>query len=673
VSRPVRVGLVVLALLLLIALVVWFGGPPGWAPVDDQPGRVHVAILPGSTPATSVRPRIPVRQLVRRPVSRPITPPSVPQPPNPHAKIDATLMDSTGHVPAGMDSLVVVYHDALSVGAYLRRCGTLLPDVIAAILMSNQINSLRRARAPSSALERERLTGVYQAQILDSLWVVQAFGVVMPGERVDSLARESNVAYIEPLHRPAAPPGCRPQPASTPRQNCNTPNASVGVAATWPSTTFMKLHFDAYASAGYGDGCVALLDTGVDSTHPLLSGNGHLTLRLDCSTGNCGGPDPSDMCPHGHGTSSAALLIGNCADGDRYHGLTDGNVDAFRIYGPKSATQVDTRCGPGGDSTMTGNACVGSINVMGAGHAVEMALARCDEVIAFETQLGGSDASLLANCADQAFSAGAVVVAAVGDHSNCQVGSPGMSRSVLAIGAYDCYWGDPSDNSGYGNGSLFKPDVLAPSGIYTAVREAPGLGGFGLSSGATPVAAAEALMLRNWLTTTSLRPSPGQVYAMMVASGSDVWSSTPSATPDGFDHKRGDGKVNLPTDGFTWWGFEDVPAQQDVTEDLLIDGLQVQTLDVGVWWKDPEPLSLGNFTLQLHTQMNVAILQDGQVIPGATSESAVSVFQHTRIQSTNGTLAGTRTIRLHNSNGLSGTTQRIYWCAVARKGPPPSP
>ncbi|MFI5372374.1 MAG: S8 family serine peptidase [Candidatus Eisenbacteria bacterium] len=675
-SRTYRVGLAVLALLLLVALGVWFGGPPGWAPVDDRAGVVHVADLPGSSThrramheSSGGRSRS-----ARRANMRPAAP-AVPQPLEPRAKIDPALVDSTGQIPPGLDSLVVVLRDELVVGRYLRRCApNFYPNWVGSLLMAQQIQSLRHARAAEYASMRAALVGRYQARIVDSLWVVQAFSVVMSRELVDTLARDPNVSYIERLRDPAVPPfGCLP-PATgglSPRTGCGSVSPDVGDSKSWPATIFTTSHMDAYWSGGFAGGRLALLDTGVDDTHALLDSNPQLGWRVDCSSGNCGGGDPSDMCPHGHGTSSAALLIGDCSDGDAYRGLTDATLDAFRIYAPPTPTQIDTRCGAGSDSVGAGNVCLSSINVVGAGHAVEAALARCDGVIVFETQLGGSDASLLAQCAEQAFSAGAAVIAAVGDGADCQVGSPAFSRTALAVGAYHSVFDNPEDNSVTPVGTVLKPDVLAPSELVTASRDAPqGLTGFGASSGATPVAAAEALMLKNWLGSPSGRVSPGQIYAQMIASSTDPWVST---QPDGFVHKRGAGKVSLPIDGVGWWGVEDVPGQQTVVDNINVSGFQIHTLDAATWWSDPETVDPAGFVVTTHAQVDLSILgPDGQVIPGAVSTSAVSVFQHARVAGGSATLTGSLGICLYN-HGPLGTMQRVYWCVVGRRGGPPTP
>src|SRR5262249_28038005 len=153
--------------------------------------------------------------------------------------------------------------------------------------------------------------------------------------------------------------------------------------------------------------------------------------------------------------------------------------------------------------------------------AFQKAVAIGHRVIVAEMQGGdkdhcGDERSVVARAANNAFRAGAVVIAANGNYGDGvtpgSVKAPAVARNVIGVGAFDIVTGAQCRDQGLGPGSggRIKPDIQAPTGAQTVA---------GLhtdTSGATPFAAGAAVLLRNFLLGTSGSIDPGQVYAFLI-------------------------------------------------------------------------------------------------------------------------------------------------------------
>ncbi len=224
---------------------------------------------------------------------------------------------------------------------------------------------------------------------------------------------------------------------------------------------------------GYqGDGIVvAVLDTGVDDSHPALRGKFVAGVDFTDSSDNQDGtnnPDDAD----GHGTHCAGTVMGA------------GNADGTHKGVAPQASLVDLKVlqdwGVGGDllngiEWCTLNKDDFSINVLS---------------ISIGEFGGGDDDGNGANAraAQQATEAGLVVVAAIGNDGNSHVGisQPASADNVIAVGAIDDMdtigRGDdeiadfsqsgPRRSDGDGTSTdEYKPDVVAPGvGIDAAAH-----------------------------------------------------------------------------------------------------------------------------------------------------------------------------------------------------------
>jgi len=268
-----------------------------------------------------------------------------------------------------------------------------------------------------------------------------------------------------------------------------------------------------------GDGVVvAVIDTGIDYTHPDLGGGFGPSYKV------IGGYDfyNNDSDPiddNGHGTHVAGIIAG---DGTTFKGVApDARLLAYKVlgsdgYGKTSdiIEAVDRALDPNNDGDTSDHADVISLSLGGTGSEVDpMSLA-----------------------VDAAVDMGVVVVVAAGNDgpSLGTVASPGCAREVITVGAIDAYGNLASFSSrGTGSSLRIKPEICAP-GVYinstvpfsNAKYSSPT--GYRMLSGtsmATPhVSGAAALLLQ-------LHPdwTPGQVKSALLtganSSGSSVWYS----------------------------------------------------------------------------------------------------------------------------------------------------
>ena len=241
-----------------------------------------------------------------------------------------------------------------------------------------------------------------------------------------------------------------------------------------------QINAPAMWSNGYnGSGIkIAILDTGIDSTHPMLQGK---VVLEEVFTG-----EDHTYDVHGHGTHCAgiaagvapgALLINGKVLNDTGYGNDTGIIDAINWA-------VDPDGNPGTDD---------------GADIISMS---------FGAPYSDLDSPILTAIKD-AVEAGVVVVVAVGNcgpgcpsgscHGYIGVETPGNSPDAISVGAVDKYnyWVCFS-SGGYVNDTIIKPDVVAPGmNINSSI---PG-GGYaswsGTSMAAPHVAGAAALLLQS--------------------------------------------------------------------------------------------------------------------------------------------------------------------------------
>jgi hypothetical protein len=385
---------------------------------------------------------------------------------------------------------------------------------------------------------------------------------------------------------------------------------------------------------------VGILDTGVRSSHSLLALPDRVLWELDCINGgayceNTGNPNynADDTCWN-HGTSTAAIISGNSSNGPAFRGVTDAWVDSFKVFN-----------------------CTG-LNVSAAIKGFGVAIRGGDNVIVAQLQEVASEVGALAAAADDAYDAGAIVIAPVGNAGplTSTITSPGNAHKALGIGAF--YVESPATTPIYqGRGPCadgrIKPDLQSPTNTDTASTSCSDCRHiFGGTSGAAPYAAGEAMLLFDYLNSQGLATNPGLIYAAMLAFGSRIY-------PD-FDNVQGVGNVVLDDLSCRRWisGARSVSNNQnvDISFTTSQSGNGDRDLRVAIWW--PEETSY-------HNDIDLSVIDPTGYVK-AYSQSTPSIFEFTTVSGAL-TPAGTWRVRLSGFSVPQGP-QTVYFLIYNKTG-----
>lgn len=281
-----------------------------------------------------------------------------------------------------------------------------------------------------------------------------------------------------------------------------------------------------------------------------------------------------------------------------------------------------------------------------------------DRVIVAEMQGNGDHFSAIAQAADAAFDAGAVVIAANGNNgpNGSTVNCPANAHRAIGVGNFDVQTNTQvaGQSRGPTADNRFKPDIQAPTNTETASNASnTATRVFGGTSGATPYASGAAALLRNWLRGASFSIDPGQVYAQLILSGQNEFP---------FDNTSGAGPLRLPTDGFAWWGKVSVAHLATVDIPLGVTSNTAHTFDAARWWPEVG-IRVLSFTLDPHNDIDLSLV-DPAGSTQAFSVSINSVYERCRVEGRIAT--GTWKLRIRGFDVPFGP-QTVYWAAHVRR------
>jgi serine protease AprX len=368
-----------------------------------------------------------------------------------------------------------------------------------------------------------------------------SFEAKIPVSLLDSLSRDQRVRSIEPV------------------EGGETPPFEVEDARDTIGTD------EFFDNGSTGDGwSVALLDTGVRSTHDLLSSPDRVGIFRDCvdGDGSClddgdADYDASDTCDHG--TASASIISGNSNLGDQFRGVTEATIDSYRVYGDDCLTRTS-----------------GMLN------GFDRAVYWGNKVIVGEVQFTQSHTGSIADAADDAFTSGALVIAANGNNGPAAgtVNSPANAHNALGIGAYDGFSGASYADQSRGptGDDRIKPDVRFPTNTETGRGTGDSdTDSFGGTSGATPYGGGTAIILVDESESIGWTTDPGRIYSMMLAFGNQQ---------DPFDNITGAGDVFVGYDSDRWTRGTRTITNNDVdVVEFEIDSNDT-CIEAAIWWSD---------------------------------------------------------------------------------------
>lgn len=468
----------------------------------------------------------------------------------------------------------------------------------------NLISQLQRKRNAEHAQLAKDLQGRYGAELVDNFWLVNSLVVKMQLAQVKDLLEREDILYIEPENAGEKPP------------------------ANEVATGRQRIVSDPYFNLGQTSGYIGLLDTGLRFTHTQFSTPSNIDLRYDCTDGVCNNtPDITDDCWN-HGTSTAGIISGNNNLGNLYRGVTGITLDSFKVY-PASC---------------------GGLSATASVKAFEKAVAILDRVIVAEMQGGGGMNSTISTAADNAFDAGAVIIAANGNNGSAAgtVNSPANAHRVLGVGNFDVasLAQVNSQSRGPTTDNRIKPDIQAPTNTRTASNASDtATKSFGGTSGATPYAAGAAALMRNWLRGGTGSIDPGQVYSHLILSGQQ---------PYPFNNTSGAGKINMPTGGHGYWG-KTVILNGSTLEIPINVGAGKTKIEGALWW--PETSS------QSHNDVDLSLISPSGVVMDS-SISIPSVFERARYEASS-LQQGTWKLRIRGYS-VPTLAQTVYWSGRVR-------
>ena len=363
-------------------------------------------------------------------------------------------------------------------------------------------------------------TAVGGVDVTGWLPIVGGFAAKVTANQVRALVAHPGVAQVE-LNRVV-------------RAYNDSAQASFGVTKARVDDTDLDGNTDGQPTYSAGDVVVAVIDTGIDATHPQLD-DGKVLEFADCVDSSCD-TTPAPFDDDGHGTHVAGTVAGDGEGNALYRGVAPGAalVGVKVLNGSGSGTEAGV--------------------IAGIQWAVDNRALWGIEVLNLSLGADGcfnADEGMISQAVNDAVTAGLHVFVAAGNAGPdlCTVGAPGVATSVVTVGAMaDLGTREvPEDRQRPGFGLAWfssrgptlddqvKPDVVGP-GVDITSAEA-GTGGYVAFQGtsmATPfVAGVAALMLdhaptrtpaevKQILRTTAIDWGRGGIFHVPGTTGPDV-------------------------------------------------------------------------------------------------------------------------------------------------------
>jgi len=520
------------------------------------------------------------------------------------------------------------------------------------------IGRIKAQRDSSYEADSTDLVNHFGATVLHRHWLTHSLLITMQLDKIDSLASRPSVIYIQPQVGIEAPPRC---PAvGQPPDNLSAPDDPVKAR--------QLIQSDAFRNLGLSYGYMSLLDTGVWTGHKIFNGvtfgvaGDCVHGGLDCQQSANAGFNPSDQCAlSGHGTGSAAILVGGSSLGANWRGALGITLDYFQVFA-------------GGVNC--GGTCGLCLNADATQHAFEDALSNGDRVIVANIVSESPDRAAVAMAAINAYDLGAVVVAANGNRGEPTldssgnmivpaVESPASAPCVIGVGSQDIRNLGPTESGqsrGPAWGNRIKPDIQAPTAVETAETRESGCTRTDLllnlpgTSGATPYAGAAAALLRNWMKAGTNDVAPGNVYAAMILSGRHH--------DPNLNNTEGAGMIELPTDGCAWWSFAFAQPGMDWDVPINLTSVDADSIEAALWWPEYPAIAEDGTGVTRHNNVDLYLLDPNDAVK-ASSKQLGSVFERATAPITQ---KGIWKLRIEGANFTSGVTlQPVYWIVTARK------
>lgn len=387
---------------------------------------------------------------------------------------------------------------------------------------------------------------------------------------------------------------------------------------------------DPFVTAGYVGswGWVGLLDTGVRTSHAMLQEPSPIILESDCFRGgptcrDSTAPGYSTTDTYGHGTSSAAIISGTVNLGGNWRGVTaQQKIDSWKISDDLGGTNIDAVL-----------AAYKRVTVWS-----EWAVAA---VIQIDQPPNGS----VANGANDLYDLGVAVFGSNGNFSGLSR-SPANANKAIGVGGYDVVSSANYDHNVGTPDGRFKPDLRTPTGVETAsAKSASGaslcdtcMKVFGGTSCAAPMAVGTASLLRDYFINNGLSSVPGNIYAGLIAFGSE----SPNAT-------NGSGRTKLAPPTCSRYSVGQVTLSQgqvvEISHTVAAGG---SNLKAGIWWPTQ---------YQSHRDIDLHVYNpSGGFVFG--SNGTPSVFE--RVQVDGALQSGTWKIKITGFTIPFGTQQVFY-------------